>query len=162
MDLNIFKRNIEVLDSLKSSLLRTQYINAFINTSSEFYKLYIENQYKFIDGYCYTGYLWDCLNSPDIADELYVKEIQKKINNVYVLWDIHSCERILVENYWKFEKDAVLSLSMDTLLSGMEHLPEDLYIFDDSFTWTVIFTHENIDGKRYCLKIGYISDRKKT
>ena len=73
-----------------------------------------------------------------------------------MFWDIHSCERILIKDYWRFEKDAVLQMSMNLLLENEMYLPEDIYIVDKDFSWTMVKTHEDIDGKRYCLVCGNI------
>ena len=77
-----------------------------------------------------------------------------KMKSIYVFWDIHSSEKIWIKDYWKFDKDAVLRMSMDTLLAGCEFLPEDIYICDSTFQWTFVMTHEEIENKRYCLKCG--------
>ena len=50
----------------------------------------------------------------------------------------------------------MLELSYKDLMQGEEFLPEDIYIFDCSFDWTIVLTHEDIDGQRYCLKCGDI------
>ena len=63
---------------------------------------------------------------------------------------------VLIEDYWRFEKDAVLKLDFETLIEGEKYLPEDIYIFDKNITWTLIKTHEDIDGKSYCIKSGNI------
>ena len=112
--------------------------------------------HKFSDGYCYLGYLWDCIKNPIIIDSEYIKEIAKDMGTVYVFWDINSCERIFIENYWRFEKDAVLKVDFATLIEGKNYLPEDIYIFDKNIQWTLIKTHEDIDGKCYCIKSGDI------
>ena len=156
MDFEMFKANLEVLDKVKGERLRDQYIEKFINIENELYQERIVNRHKFCDGYCYLGYLWDYLKSPCVISGDYIKTIAKSIDEVYVFWDIHSCERILIKNYWKYAKDAILRLNFSTLLIGQKYLPEDIYIFDDSFSWTLIKTHEDIDGKCYCLKSGKI------
>lgn len=156
MDFNSFKEKLVTLSLQKGDEVRNRYIETFIDTKGTFYKSYIEPRQKFIDGYCYKGYLWDCLITPILVDQKYIKETLEKLEDVYVLWDIHSCERILIENYWKFKKGDVLKLNTKVLISGLEFLPEDIYIFDDSFGWTLIFTHEYIKDNRYCLKSGII------
>jgi len=70
------------------------------------------------------------------------------------MWDIHTKERIFIKDYWKFKKKAVLKMKANLLFEGEIHLPEDIYIFDDSFNWTIAKTHEDIDGERYCLTMG--------
>lgn len=78
------------------------------------------------------------------------------VTRVFVFWDIHSCERILIEDYWKFDKDSVIEIDFNVLLEGETYLPEDFYIFDKNMTWTLIKTHEDINGHCYCLKSGTI------
>lgn len=156
MDFDIFKQQINVLDNDQKSKVRKKYIEKFIDTKKEFFQQQIEIKYQFIDGYCYLGYLWDCLISPTIIEEKYINLISNEIDYVYVFWDIHSCERIFIDNYWRFKKDDVLKLSLKTLLKGQKYLPEDIYILDDSFSWSFIMTHEYTDESRYCIKCGDI------
>ena len=40
----------------------------------------------------------------------------------------------------------------DALLARMADLPEDIYIFDDPYSWTIALTHETDAQERpYCL-----------
>jgi hypothetical protein len=32
-------------------------------------------------------------------------------------------------------------------------LPEDVYFFDDSLSWTVVLTHEDDGKRRYCVTV---------
>jgi hypothetical protein len=156
MDLDIFSKKISTLSSIEGEEIRSRYIKTFVDFEGEFYKANIETKHKFSDGYCYTGYLWDCLVSPIIISQEYLEATQKNLGSVYVFWDIHSCERIFIDEYWKFGKDSVLQLDMKILMSGKVHLPEDIYIFDESFDWTLILTHEHTSSGRYCLKSGVL------
>lgn len=156
MDFKIFKTQLEVLGNVEGGELRKKYIQKFVNTDHELYQDQIQLTHKFLDGYCYLGYLWDYIKNPVLIEKEYLEAMAGKINKVYVFWDIHSCERIFVKDYWKFDKDAVLKMEFEMLLEGEEYLPEDIYIFDESMTWTLVKTHEDIDGKCYCLKSGKI------
>ena len=89
-----------------------------------------------------------------MVEESLIYSYRDKMKSIYVFWDIHSSEKIWIKDYWKFDKDAVLRMSMDTLLAGCEFLPEDIYICDSTFQWTFVMTHEEIENKRYCLKCG--------
>lgn len=156
MDLKTFNKQLQILNKTERSEFRKKYIEKFVNTNHELYQIQIQSKQKFVDGDCYLGYLWDYIKNPFIIDMEYIEKIAKYIDEVYVFWDIHSCERIFVKNYWRFDKDAILHLKFETLLEGQDFLPEDIYIFDENMTWTLIKTHEDIDGKRYCLKSGEI------
>ena len=156
MDLKKFKTQLTILDKTEGGELRKKYIEKFVNTNHELYPSQIKSKQKFLDGYCYLGYLWDYILDAVVVDMEFIKTVSKEINKVYVFWDIHSCERILIKNYWKFDKDDVLQIDFKTLMKGEEFLPEDIYIFDENITWTLIKTHEDINGNRYCLKSGEI------
>ena len=70
------------------------------------------------------------------------------------MWDIHSAERIFIPNYWKYPKECILYVEMWSE-DMYKELPEDIYIFDDTFTWSAIYTHEiDLNDAPYCLYIG--------
>lgn len=156
MDFTIFKNEVEFVVKQRRNELRDRYIYNFVNTENSAYQEQISSYHKCIDGDCYLGYLWDFLINPVVIEEGYIDKSAKGLNDVYVFWDIHSCERIFIKDYWKFGKDVMLKLNIKTLLQGESYLPEDIYIFDDSLSWTFIKTHEDIQGKRFCLKCGEI------
>lgn len=130
MDFKTFQSNLKVLDKQTGNTIRSKYINEFVNTEHEQYHQQIQLKHKFRDGYCYAGYLWDYIKNPIIIDKKYFEVLADKINRVFVFWDIHSCERILIEDYWKFDKDSVIEIDFNVLLEGEAYLPEDIYIFD--------------------------------
>ena len=142
-----------VLGQSKSDILRNEYISAFVNCDSPHYRKFIEQKRMFTDGMCYVGYLWDCLLNMDVISEYRAKMMLTEKRDVFIMWDIHSCERIFIPDYWKYPKTGVLYAAewSDSLMSD---LPEDLYLFDETFMWSVIFTHETNDkGRRYCLYV---------
>ncbi len=142
-----------VLGQSKSDILRNEYISVFVNCDSPHYRKFIEQKRMFTDGMCYVGYLWDCLLNMDVISEYRAKMMLTEKRDVFIMWDIHSCERIFIPDYWKYPKTSVLYTGewSDSLMSD---LPEDLYLFDETFMWSVIFTHETNDkGRRYCLYV---------
>lgn len=156
MDFVGFKSAVIKLGAFEKSNIRKKYIEKFVNTESDVYQEQINALRKYRDGYCYQGYLWDCIIGSTIVDEDFIARAVSANEQVYVFWDIHSSERILIKDYWKFEKDDVLQMSMKLLVENEVFLPEDIYIVDKDITWTLIKTHEDIDGKRYCMKSGNI------
>lgn len=156
MSLNKFKNNLAILPQEAAQSLRSEYIKSFMDTQKQYYNKYIDTVNEYSDGACYTGYLWDCLKNAIVIDLQYIESISNNLNSVYVLWDIHTKERIFIEDYWKFGKDSILKLKFAELMKNLEYLPEDIYIFDESFTWTVVLTHEYVDDKRWCLRSGNI------
>lgn len=138
-----FKEKTKILTQEESSKYRELYIAKFVNTSSEYYKKYILTYNQFIDGQCYTGFLWDVLY---FWEKIHFKDINKylpeKNKKVLAMWDIHSKEKILIENYWKFGKNDIIEVNVCDLIKNLDYLPEDLYIFDHSLKWSIILTHE--------------------
>lgn len=140
-----------VLDSKKSDTLRCNYIKNFVDTVSAYYKENIESKTMFSDRLCYTGYLWDCLQNPSIISECEADKFLSGKQKIFIMWDIHSCERIFIPDYWKFPKTKLLYT--DTWVETYKaSLPEDVYVFDDTLSWSVIYTHEtDANNNRYCL-----------
>jgi hypothetical protein len=153
MDLIAFKEKVNIIHKEIADRLRKRYISAFINTEMEHYREYILTLKQCSDGLCYFGYLWDCLRNPIIIgeDDIFAF-LSNYSDNIYILWDIHSKDKIWIENYWKFDKNAILELDPQLLLENLEYLPEDIYIFDSSFEWTYVLTHEEEKGVRVCAK----------
>lgn len=143
-------KKVTILTGLIADEIRASYVQAFINLDSEYYINNIKKLNSFSDGLCYTGYLWDCFKFFQIKAESFCKTFLDSKRNLYVLWDIHSKDRIFIKDYWKFPKSAVL------LLNSWEEekyiaLPEDIYIFDETFSWSIAFTHEDDqNGQRFC------------
>ena len=153
-----------ILDSQKSDALRCNYINNFVDIASTYYKENIEQKTMFSDGLCYTGYLWDCLLNPSIISESKADQLLKDKQKIFIMWDIHSCDRILIPDYWKFPKTRILGAD-NWLETFKDDLPEDVYVFDDTFSWSVIFTHEtDVKENRYCLYVnkGFMNNTDKS
>lgn len=140
-----------ILDSKESDVLRCNYIKNFVDTGSIYYKENIEQKTMFSDGLCYTGYLWDCLLNSSIILENKAEQLLQEKRKIFIMWDIHSSDRILIPDYWKFPKSKVLSADA-WVEKFKDDLPEDVYVFDDTFSWSVIYTHEtDVKDNRYCL-----------
>lgn len=144
---------MEVILGQKARAIRTCYINTFINQNQPFYVKNIATLKKYTDGECYIGYLWDYLKQASTCTiEEALQIIYACKTSMYVMWDIHSAENILIDDYWKYPKDAVLTVNADEFKEKCNSFPEDIYVFTPKFNWTVALTHEYIDESRYCRK----------
>ncbi len=145
-----FQQKTIVIQGERADILRQAYIDRFVDTESELYKTRIAVRRPFRDGLFYTGYLWECLKHSERIAEDQINDDRLLDKIVYVFWDLHSSEKIWIKDYWKFPKDAVLQLKYRDVLQGSQYLPEDIYIFDDSMEWSLIFTHEtDLDNVRF-------------
>jgi hypothetical protein len=70
------------------------------------------------------------------------------------MWDLHASNRVRLPEYFRFPRGTVLEADPGTLRAGLQHLPEDLYLFDASSAWTAALTREDVDGTRVCLWSG--------
>jgi hypothetical protein len=156
MKLEEMMERVEYLPAERTNFTRNEYINRFINTKGEHYIKFIDTVNEYSDGCCYTGYLWDCLLNPTIITFDEISNYRTQLKNVMVFWDIHSKERIWVDDYWKFGKASILRLDYGDFLDNLQYFPEDVYIFDDSMEWTLVLTHEDNEGIRVCAKAGKI------
>ena len=142
---------MEILNQQKAEEFRRKYISLFVNTESEHYNQYIAKLRMFKDGLRYTGYLWDCFINPTLVSAAYCDNYLKRKGEIYIFWDIHSCERIPIPDYWKYPIDCLMCMTYDEYQEHKHVLPEDVYIFDETFSWTIAYTHEDIEGEQYCL-----------
>ena len=152
-----------VIDNQSKSLLRQRYIDRFIDTTLDQYEDHITTLKQFDDGQCYIGYLWDFIKGNDkyqyerTMEQALLYLSEKKL--VYVMWDIFTKDhvrvnRILSDNY---PKDTIIAVDSTELCHTItaewdeweengQYLPSDIYVFDDSMQWSVIFTHEGWDS----------------
>jgi hypothetical protein len=106
------------------------------------------------DGPAYRGYLWDFLAGSEVITEDQIWRRVEAVPHLLAMWDLHSKDRVWTPNHFKFPKGTVLRAGPATLRRGLEYLPEDLYLFDDSCSWAGALTHEWIDDVRFCLWAG--------
>jgi hypothetical protein len=138
-----FAQHVTCLPLEESDSLRHEFGNAFVDSTRPDYERLIRTRQRFSDGDFYTGYLWDFFKHPHIASERAVwNRIDDAPGEVYVMWDLHSSERILVPGYWQFPRHAVLRCDPPDVRRGAGFLPEDIYVFDGSFSWCACLTHE--------------------
>lgn len=155
-----------IIDREKASKLRSQFIRTFVNTNDKYFHEYIETLHTYPDGECYDGYLWTCL----LSNENYKFECNmengceylKQHKKIYVMWDLFSNHRIFHRSKFasEYEKNTIIEASAaviaQLILNEWENwddqyqcwFPEDIYCFDDTMRWFVIFTHEGWDN--YC------------
>lgn len=151
-----------VTEDLKRDL-RQKFINEFVNSDSEHFKKYIDTLKQYPDGLCYDGYLWDCLKIDYSLRETTMEQAILYLKNksrVFVMWDIFSkyrvpIKRILSDDY---PKDTIIEIDSLELCQVIQnewcnqdvtkgkYLPEDIYVFDNTMNWYVVFTHEGYES----------------
>lgn len=144
--------DVNLLLGAEAAELRKLYIYTFIETKCDYYKRNIEQCDLYPDGSYYVGYLWDCIRNRSIISAYQCEDYLQKIRgDIYVFWDLHSSHHILIPDYWKYPRSAVLRLNVATFFNIQHQLPEDIYVFDESLSWTISFTHEETkSGCRMC------------
>lgn len=156
----------EIVPPAKAKLLRESFIQKFLDTSSDYYRKHIASMSQYADDLFYDGYLWDCLQ----CNEKYQKECSMEVaagflrgkKSVFMMWDLFSKERLAHKRFsLEHPKDTVISMQGNFLSQKVVEewnreqaawaagcmceglwLPEDIYCFDESMEWYVIFTHE--------------------
>lgn len=148
-----FRHNVRVLTGQEAHSIRNRYMKRFVDINSEYYKHWIENKQQYPDGRFYSGYLWDALRKVEQIGMSNILSSFRGDELIYAFWDVHSDTKVFISNYWVFPKDAVLQTDYGTLLMGLAHLPQDIYVTDIMMEESVVFTHEHDDnGKMYVVK----------
>lgn len=137
-----FRRAVRVLPNRKAASLRDEFVRTFLRTNTEFFKNNIQRKRRCFDGLCYSGYIWDCVGRYSRISLKTLLRRLLKYEKVYVFWDVHSRDKILIRDCWLFPKHAVLEMTAETLTANFVFLPEDIYIFDSTLSWALIKTHE--------------------
>ena len=149
-----FESAVACLPLETSDALRAKFVATFVDTSRPRFPELIGHRRHFVDGDFYTGYLWDFLtNFTLVTEEQVWSNVASLGTEIDVMWDLHSSERILIPDYWNFPRHALLRGPPKVIHGGASFLPEDLYLFDETFVWCAALTHEYSDdsGERICL-----------
>jgi hypothetical protein len=159
MNFKEFNSLMKIIDGIKAQEMRDNYIENFVNINSDIYKDNILKKKKYSDGLYYSGYLWETLLSATVINEKLLLDKMGQIKNeLFLLWDLHSKEKIEIANYWRFPRDAILLGFAKDIISGLEYLPEDIYIFNNKFEWSYILTHESTIGD---VRLCYLATSRK-
>jgi hypothetical protein len=142
----------EILPASDSALWRQSYLEAFVDTDCEHYQRYIAAPRQFSDGVHYEGYIWDCLRLPIRITYRHIRNELATHSDVLVMADDHSRDRIIGPPLWPFPAYSVARFPSSLLVEWLRSLPEDIYVFDSSVSWTLVLTHEHDDKRRYCLR----------
>jgi hypothetical protein len=144
----------EVLSCDDSGEWRAAYLKTFVDTSCDYYRQRIAQPRPFSDGVHYEGYLWDCMPAAQrITIQRFRTEIARR-HEVFVMADDHSRDRVMGPPLWPYAAYSVARFKGFDLLQSLDSLPEDIYVFDDSVSWTLVLTHEHDHKRRYCCAIG--------
>lgn len=171
---------MQIIDPIKAGALRADFIKAFVDTSTEYYcELEKVKPTDTVCDHYVSRYLRDTLfweNTSAVPFRRAAEAVRGKAR-VYSMWDIRpgdvqypSFPGLAAMTYHHLEKygsDTVIEWDAGELADLLEGelgdyagtdctentLPEDVYIFDGSFEWCVIFTHSesaNEAGERLC------------
>lgn len=167
--------DFEPLSKERSDRLRETFIRRFIDTECDYYRRYKALIGGADDSVVCAGFLWDCLRdySPnrDRCTDVQAAEFLESRTSVYFMWDFWRTGTVFADEYPNAvirTSGAVGKLSVDEWNAELEAekhdcyiehpwLPSDIYVFDDSFSWVVVFTHEFDDCepsdnvKRFCV-----------
>ena len=144
----------KILNPKDSSYWRDAYLNAFVDVSSAYYQNNIAKLQQYSDGRHYFGYVWDCFREPQAITYERLRNEVMQFTEIFVMADDHSRQKVMGAPLWPYPPYSVVNFKPQIFLNALVALPEDLYIFDSSVSWTLVLTHEYNDEKRICLTVG--------
>ena len=152
------------LNILESRKIRNLFVNSFVDQTTERYKMIKE-----IDLQNDSLYLWDTLLKPFssmVNYESVIDHLKNSSNKVLLMMDIQRINRYSEETEYNlylkkhnYKRESVFELlasevaelycldneiNMNWRPSDL-NLLEDIYVFDESFKWLIVFTHEFVD-----------------
>lgn len=144
---------MQIIQGKEAAELRELYAEAFLDTHGERYRRYTAMPSM--------GLMWDCFpvsqgKKSVESERTCLWQIERR-TEVYVIWDVyaygwgmwHPLPEFVPEHY---ATSSVMRMSAEEFLAHYKEFPDDIYVFDDSLTWTVILTHEyyGAHDKRIC------------
>ena len=94
-----------------------------------------------------TGLRWERLRRRQRVSLARLWATVAGVEVVDLMWDPPTEGRHPHSCVGPFGADAVVRCRVEDLERGVEWLPEDLYVFDETFTWSAIFTRaSDVDG----------------
>ena len=160
----------EVIPAERGIALREAFIRRFIDWTGAYYQEHIGFLPLNENSRCYDGYLWDCLRDNEQWKKACGMDAAAKFlrgkGHVFAMWDLFSDERVRNSKrlFAEYPKGTVIRVQGRLLAQTVEAeweaeqaawrkdcqceglwLPEDLYCFDETLNWYVIFTHEGWD-----------------
>ena len=128
------------LNELESQKIVQAFIDRFVDQTTERYKMIKEAK-----SHGDLVYMWDTLKAPfrRIVKYEQAKDCLQKISrkNVFLLTDRE-------DNVFELTSQEVLELYRDcedlSKTPSELNLPEDIYVFDGSFDWILVFTHGSL------------------
>lgn len=161
-----FAAAARVLPLAEARTVRARFHETFLDTSSDFYRE------RNVGASIYhpsgkgnqLNHMWDCLRAYRRATWDEIKVAMANSREVLVMWDIMSPNPYATsEEAHPFEPDTVIACRPAVLEVGLHFLPEDLYIFDRTFQWAGILTHEPwVDGVEPYTFLAFAGDRPQT
>lgn len=166
----------KIIPAKTAYTIRERFIDLYVDTTCENYVKFIKpvKAADVIYGYgLRVSFLYDCLK----VGSYYVERFHKAVDclrqfdkhQVFVMWDIRPKEHIYPDSYPTiqypytkyFLSDTVLQMEADDVAEILLHdvglhpkkqyWGEDLYIMDDSLSWYIAFTHnEMASGENAC------------
>ena len=141
-ELDEFLGCVQILPTPAADDIRVKFQKYFLDTDSDCFRDRVSELVRFPDGEYQRGYMWECLSSFTESDWGRCWAILRESATLYVLWDSHSAYHIQRPNYWRFGRSDVLECTPACLRQGLNLLPDDLYLVDRTFSWSVVRTHE--------------------
>jgi hypothetical protein len=120
---------------------------ATVRTPAEAADIRCRFDHAFVHAHHTTGPRWGCLRQQQRVSLARLWATVAGVDVVHLMWDPPAAGPHPHPCVGAFAADAVLRCRVEDLERGVEWLPEDLYVFDETFTWSAIFTREtDVDG----------------
>lgn len=132
----------------ESSIIREKILNKFINENDSWYKEKVALKYEINGERKTAAYYWEGIISPQIINLAKAYSILEEKFSLLLMWD----DNLFTPKNLLYPNLSVISLSYKEFLENKINFPEDIYLFDSSFSWIICLTHETgLDDKEYCL-----------
>ena len=129
-------------------MLRKQYADSFLAVERPYFRERVQN----VQHAAYSGYLWDCVANPEIISaDVFLRGLCC-YKAAFFMSDCHPAEKAENDVSRDLLSGSVFRARVIDVAAVLGQLPEDLYFFDEDMGWTLIVTHEYVNGIRWCIR----------
>jgi len=155
-------RQIPVLPEARAKQLRKQYIETYFDVDSDQIRRFLYKRYEAIHTGLpwHSGYLWEFLSEVAL-DNMQGMSLEDATNylkskqELLFFWDATS------PLGREFASGKVFTMDAEKLMKSYTRFTFDMYLFDSTLDWTIVFAHEEISDEPSDCYLIYRSDIEK-
>ena len=140
---------MKILTGIESAQIRERFQKTFLDFENPYYHSFFNAKLTLENYHQYTDYMWDILKNKEV---IWGAEAEKRLQEqgeIFLMWD----DNRFIPLQFPYARKGVLRLTFAEFQSQESIFPDDVYFFDESYSWAIALTHTYQEEGRWCLWI---------